>query len=143
MTVEPAEDAETKEVVVKECQNCGEPVETKEVNPEQRIEEFLQEKYPDKCGGYAERTAQLGDLRGANDSKLEGIAEEVFEECQVAGRIAIVIAGDTSDSGGYCYFERGEGLVDQWNGYEGARGRDATGKLSEKHGMRGYASYEA
>lgn len=110
------------------------------------IQTYLNEKYGDDAGGYAERTVQLGDLRSTREEGFESRADTVFEECPHAGRVVFVVAGDTSDAGSYYYFERQDGetvMVDKWHGYEGARGRDATGRLREEHGIRGYASYEA
>lgn len=149
MTVEPPEDLEGQqsEFVVQTCPHCGEAIETDTASAEDRIERYLEDKYGDDTDGYAERTVQLGDLRGLKDRDAVSRAQTVFDECEVAGRVAIVVAGDTSDSGGYWYLERGHNddavLVDQWHGYEGARGRDATGRLQEEYGMRGYASWEA
>lgn len=148
MTVEPAAGLEGKEseFVVQTCPHCGEPIETDTKTAEERIERYLQDKYGDDADGYAERTVQLGDLRGLKDTDAVTRAKEVFDECEVAGRVAIIVAGDTSDTGCYWYLERtehGASLVDKWEGYEGARGRDCEGRLQEEHSMRGYATWEA
>lgn len=117
---------------------------------ESAIEEYLEaydhSPYDDPAGGYAERTVQCGDERSVGDGGHEERANTVFESCPHAGRVVIVVAGDTSDAGSYWYFERQDGetvLVDQWDGYGGARGNDAVGRLRDEHGVDGYASHEA
>jgi len=114
------------------------------------IQEYLDgydhSPYDDPAGGYGERTVQCGDLRSASDKGLTARADTVFTECPHAGRVVIIVAGDTSDSGSYYYFERQNGktvLVDKWHGYEGARGRDAEQRVEDEHGVFGYASFEA
>lgn len=102
--------------------------------------------YDNPDGGYGDRTVQCGDLRSDGEGALTSRADTVFEECPYAGRIVIIVAGDTSDSGSYYYFEREDGeteLVDSWHGYGGARGRDAEGRVEDEHGVFGYASFEA
>jgi len=114
------------------------------------IDEYLEDYdysvYDDPAGGYGDHTVQCGDIRSDSDEQLRSRADTVFEECPHAGRIVIIVAGDTSDSGSYYYFERQDGetvLVDKWHGYGGARGRDAEGRVEEQHGVYGYASFEA
>jgi hypothetical protein len=95
-------------------------------------------------GGYADLTAQIG--RKYTEGSLRGYADDVFENCPYAGRIVFVYASDTSNSGQYWYVERNDGqteFIDQWSGYEGARGNDAAQRVKDEHGVRGYASFEA
>lgn len=146
MTVEPPKDAgDTVIETIESCPHCGEPLEQREVTPEERIERYLQDEHGEDADGYADRTVQLP--RGMSDDLAIKVANAAFDECAAAGRVAIVTANDTSDSGSYWYLERNETggatLVDQWDGYEGARGNDAVGRLQEQHDMRGYCSWEA
>lgn len=110
------------------------------------LEDYEHSPYDEPAGGYGDHTVQCGDLRSASENELTGRANTVFEECAHAGRIVIIVAGDTSDSGSYYYFERQDGetnLVDVWHGYGGAMGNDAEGRVKEEHGVGGYASFEA
>lgn len=124
----------------------GDALEKAERGIEDYLEDYEHSPYDEPAGGYGDRTVQCGDLRSASERGLTSRADTAFEECPYAGRIVIIVAGDTSDAGSYYYFERQEGetvLVDQWHGYGGARGRDAEGRVEEEHGVFGYASYEA
>lgn len=113
---------------------------------ENYLEGYEYSPYDDPDGGYGDRTVQCGDLRSDSDGALTRRADTVFEECPHAGRVVIIVAGDTSMSGSYYYFERQDGetrLVDKWHGYEGACGNDAEQRVEDEHGVFGYASFEA
>jgi hypothetical protein len=109
------------------------------------IEQYLSEEYGSDsiptADGYADRTIQVE--RGADHRKW---GERLFEEIPEAKYVVAVSANDTSDSGYGTVLKREDGntvIIDEKDGYEGAKGNDVVGYIRDEHNLHGYSSWEA
>lgn len=88
-----------------------------------------------KEGTYLDYTIWGYDGAG----KAREIAKQVAED---GDEVVIIEANDTSDSGRGVLYEMNGGeleKVDEWGGYEGAKGRDVVGYMAENHNVSSVA----
>lgn len=86
-------------------------------------------------------TIGMGGYGAVIDTRVDEIIDESEAE---TGRVLIINANDTSDSGTgrlYELTEDGLELVEEEHGYEGARGHDVTGYFREEHNINGRATF--
>lgn len=123
--------------------------ETGEVDAEAYVNDYLRERWSEEASdsyGVLPRdppTFQHG-IRGlAPNGGVNDVVDEIFTDCPHAERILVICANDTSDSGSGWLYQRTNGgweLVDQEDGYEGARGRDVTGFFRDEYNIHGRAN---
>jgi hypothetical protein len=79
------------------------------------------------------------------DAGIRTRVDEIIEESEAdTGRVLIINANDTSDSGSGKLFElteNGVEIVEEEHGYEGARGHDVTGYFREEYDINGRATF--
>jgi len=79
------------------------------------------------------------------DAGIRPRVDEIIEESEAdTGRVLIINANDTSDSGSGKLFElteNGVEIVEEEHGYEGARGHDVTGYFREEYDINGRATF--
>lgn len=115
------------------------------VDPEEKINEFWEQKAGEDRLTHDPLTARYGERGLAYDeSQRKTVVREIFEECDYAEKVLIVSANDTSDSGCGALFKRDEQgqpkFVEEWSGYERARGNDVVGYFRDEHNISGKAS---
>jgi len=79
------------------------------------------------------------------DAGIRRRVDEIIEESETdTGRVLIINANDTSDSGSGRLYALRDGtleIVEEEQGYEGARGHDVTGYFREEYDINGRATF--
>jgi len=82
---------------------------------------------------------------GGYDAGIRRRVDEIIEESEAdTGRVLIINANDTSDSGSGILYALRDGrleIVEEEHGYEGARGHDVTGFFREEYDINGRATF--
>lgn len=74
-----------------------------------------------------------------SSKQIEETVTEFFEEFSFLKRAAVIFVTDSANVGYGWVFERQDGeaeLVEEFSGYENARGEDVSGEIQEKHHLR-------
>lgn len=144
------DDAEEAEELVETIKSYAEELagEVGVIPSKDQVIQYLQKNWDEDSSGsygltYDDFTFQHS-VRGLGYDGGKSVAQQIFDECPAAGRVLIICANDTSDSGDGWLYERDEDgnakLVDEKSGYEGCVGRDVQGYFREEHNISGLAS---
>lgn len=120
-------------------------VEEASSNPRTRQEavfDFLRERWSDE-NVYPMKHIDLM-FGNPSDDKLQRWIDEVFEEFEFIRAAGVVHVTDSANIGFGKVFERaddGTEIVDEYTGYEGARGEDVSGMIHDDHSINVSATW--
>lgn len=99
--------------------------------------DFLRERWDDENVAPMENIDVM--FGNPSEDKLARWVNEIFEECEFVRKAGVVFVTDSAHIGYGKVFERdGDGaeVVDEYSGYEGAKGNDVAGMINDDHYIR-------
>jgi len=117
------------------------PINEPSANPrtqEEAVFDFMRDRWDDENVSPMETIDVM--YGGPNKEKLLGLIEEVFAEFEFLTRAAAVRVSDSAHAGSGIVVERQDDgsaeIIDEYEGYEGARGEDVSGMIYDDYYIR-------